>query len=286
MSFFVSWSESIVGQLESWGVYRQTLSTVALVIAVVGSRGAGILAIRRWNTPNPEEKRRWIYIIKNAAVAILAIGLFIIWATELRAFALSLVAVAAAVALSLREIIQCVMGGFWKASVRPFEIGDRIEINGYRGEVMDQNLLCTTILEIGPQPGVSQLSGRQVVVPNSMFLIYPVLNQSIQQTYVLHTIRVALVANENFLDLERLLLETANRECAPFLDPARHAMFRLAQREGLDLPRVEPRVTFQYDCDGKVHATLRFPTPVDRVTRTEQLILRHVIATRGEHHLG
>jgi hypothetical protein len=59
-------------------------------------------------------------------------------------------------------------------------------------------------------------------------------------------------------------------------------MFRLAQREGLDLPRIEPRVTFQYDCDAKIHATLRFPTPVDRVTRTEQLILRHVIATRGQ----
>ena len=211
----------------------------------------------------------------------MAVGLFVIWATELRAFALSLVAVAAAVAISTKEIIQCLMGGAWKASVRPFEIGDRIEINGFRGEVMDQNLLCTTLLEIGPAREVSGLSGRQVVVPNSLFLAHPVCNQSLQQTYVLHSVRLPLYKGEDFLELETLLLETANRECAPFLDPARHAMFRLAQREGLDLPRVEPRVTFQYDCDGRINATPAvFPRPSIRVSRTEQLILRHVIATR------
>jgi len=40
-------------------------------------------------------------------------------------------------------------------------------------------------------------------------------------------------------------------------------------------------VTFQYGEDGRLRATLRFPTPLDRVSRTEQAILRNVIAARG-----
>ena len=78
-----------------------------------------------------------------------------------------------------------------------------------------------------------------------------------------------------------MLLDCANRECSSFLDGARHSMARLALREGLDLPRVEPRVTFQYDDLGKLHATLRFPTPLEKVSRTEQAILRGVLEERS-----
>ncbi len=270
----------MVHTLRSLDILKQMISTLVLLFAFLIFRSVTIMTIRRWNAPSGEEKRRWIIQIKNASLLILAAGLFGIWATELRAFALSLVAVAAALAIATKEIIQCFMGGFYKASTRPFEIGDRIEVNTFRGEVMDHNFLSTTLLEIGPQREVTQLSGRQMVIPNSLFLQYPIHNQSLQQEYVLQNARLTVLPGEDWQALERLLLESANRECAPFLEPARRSMMRLAQREGLDLPRVEPRVTFQYDDLGALRATLRFPTPLDRVSRTEQAILRSVIAAR------
>src|SRR5690606_24394117 len=140
--------------------------------------------------PSGEDKRRWIIQIKNISFIVLAAGLFGIWATELRAFALSLVAVAAALAISTKEIIQCFLGGFYITSAKPFELGDRIEINGVRGEVIDHNFLSTTLLEIGPAREINQLSGRQLVLPNSVFLSGPLQNQSLQQDYVLQTLRL------------------------------------------------------------------------------------------------
>lgn len=282
MSYFSELIADLVETLKSWDVLKQMVSTFALLLAFFVFRSATIMTIRRWNAPSGEEKRRWIIQIKNASLIILAAGLFGIWATELRAFALSLVAVAAALAIATKEIIQCFMGGFYKASVRPFEIGDRIEVHTYRGEVIDHNFLSTTLLEIGPQKEVIQMSGRQMVIPNSLFLQYPIHNQSLQQEYVLQTLRLTVQDGEDWQQLERLLLESANRECAPFLEPARRSVMRLAQREGLDLPRVEPRVTFQYDDYGLLHVTLRFPTPLERVSRTEQAILRSVINARME----
>jgi len=272
---------SIIDTLQTWDILKQVTSSLALMVAFLLFRWATVMTIRRWNAPSGDEKRRWIIQIKNVSFIILAAGLFGIWATELRAFALSLVAVAAALAIATKEMIQCFMGGFYKASARPFEIGDRIEVNGVRGEVIDHNFMSTTLLEIGPDKGLYQLSGRQVVIPNSLFLLHPIQNQSLQQDYILQAVRFTLQQGEDWKELERLLLEAAGKECAPFLEPARSAMTRLAQREGLELPRVEPRVTFQYDDYGYLHATLRFPTPIDRVSRTEQAILRSVIGTRG-----
>jgi small-conductance mechanosensitive channel len=266
--------------LKGWDVLKQAISTLVLMLAFFIFRWAIIPTIRRWNAPSGEEKRRWIIQIKNVSLIILAAGLFGIWATELRAFAISLVAVAAALAIAWKEIIQCFMGGFWIASVRPFEIGDRIEINSYRGEVISHTFLSTTLLEIGPAKEVHQLSGRQVVIPNSIFLMHPIQNQSLQQEYVLQTIRLIVSADEDWRKLEQAMLDAANSECRSFLEPARLSMARLGQREGLDLPRVEPRVTFQYDGYGYLNATLRFPTPLDRVSRTEQAIMRAVMNAR------
>jgi small-conductance mechanosensitive channel len=280
MNWLASSLEDVVLVLKSWDVLKQVVSTLVLLLAFFIFRWLTILTVRRWNAPSPDEKRRWIIQIKNVSLIILAAGLFGIWATELRAFAISLVAVAAAIAISTKEVIQCFLGGFYKASARPFELGDRIEISGYRGEVIDHNFFSTTLLEIGPHRDMHQLTGRQIVLPNSLFLANPILNQSLQQEYVLQTIRVTLYAGEDWREVERLLLAAAEKECASFLEPARWSMTRLGQREGLDLPRVEPRVTFQYDEHGQLHAVLRFPAPLERVSRTEQAIMRGILTER------
>ncbi|NJL24780.1 MAG: mechanosensitive ion channel [Calothrix sp. SM1_5_4] len=151
MNFVYEYISDFASVLKSWDVLKQVISTLALFLAFLFFRWATIVTVRRWNAPSGDEKRRWIIQVKNISLVILAAGLFGIWATELRAFALSLVAVAAALAISTKEIIQCFLGGFYKASTRPFEIGDRIEVNGCRGEVIDHNFLCTTVLEIGPR---------------------------------------------------------------------------------------------------------------------------------------
>lgn len=273
--------EEMVTVLENWNVMKQMVSSLVLLIAFLLFRWMLILTIRRWNAPTAEEKRRWIIQVKNVSFFILAAGLFGIWATELRAFALSLVAVAAALAIATKEIIQCFLGGFYITSVKPFEIGDRIEVFGVRGEVIDQNFLSTTLLEVGPTRDVNQLSGRQVVIPNSVFLSHPMQNLTLQQDYVLQTLRLFVQPGEDWRELERLLLDAANRECQPFLEPARHAMSRMGQREGLDLPRVEPRVSLQYDEWGALHVTLRFPSPVRTISRVEQAILRSVVSGRA-----
>lgn len=266
--------------LESWNVMKQVVSSLVLVVAFLLFRWALILTIRRWNAPSGEEKRRWIIQIKNISFIILAAGFFGIWATELRTFALSLVAVAAALAIAFKEIIQCFMGGLYITSVKPFELGDRIEVNGCRGEVIDHNFLSTTLLEIGPAKEVNMLSGRQVVIPNSTFLLQPLQNQTLQQNYVLQMLRLTVYPGEDWQQLEKMLLEAANRECQAFLEPALHAMKRMAQREGLDLPRVEPRVSLQCDDYGRLHLTLRFPVPIGNVSRVEQAILRSIVPLR------
>jgi small-conductance mechanosensitive channel len=149
-----------------------------------------------------------------------------------------------------------------------------------RGEVVDHQMLSTTLMEIGPFTNVTQHSGRQVSIPNAWFLSYPIYNQSIQQEYVLHNLRIPLSPDEDWKKAEEILLHAANQECAPYLEPARWAMVRLGQIQGLDLPRVEPRVNFQIGEGGCVNAVLRVPALISRISKTEQAILRQYLEAK------
>jgi small-conductance mechanosensitive channel len=268
--------------LQAWGVLRQLINTATLLVAFVLFRWGLVHIIGRWNAPRPEDKRRWIVQIKNLTLLILAIGLVGIWMNELRAFAISLVAVAAAFVFGTKEIILCFLGSAYRASAKPFELGDRIEVNGVRGEVIDHHMLSTTLMEIGPFKDVFQHSGRQVMIPNSWLLNYQVYNQSIQQDYVLHNMRIALAPNEDWKKAEEALLHAANQECAAYLEPARWAMVRLGQIQGLDLPRVEPRVNFQIVDGGEINAILRVPALISKISKTEQAIIRQYLEKKKQ----
>ena len=282
MDFFSQSFHEFIDLLKNWDILKQSISSAVLLVVFLLARWLSVSGIRRWQAPTVEEKRRWILQVKNITLIIFAGGLFGIWATELRNFALSFVAIAAAIAIATKEVIQCALGGIYKASSRPFELGDRIEIAGYRGEVIESNLMSTVLFEIGPARENQSLSGRQMVIPNSLFLSHAVYNQSLQQQYVLQAIRVTVYPHESWQDLEAILLTAANNECSSFLEPARYAMMRLRQREGIDLPRVEPRVSFHYAEDGKLQATLRFPAPLNAVSRTVQAVTRSILTARGE----
>lgn len=263
--------------LQQWGVLKQVIDTGTLFVAFVIFRWGVVHAIGRWNAPKPEDKRRWIVQIKNLSLLILAVGLVGIWMNELRAFAISFVAVFAAFVFGTKEIILCLLGNAYRASAKPFELGDRIEVNDVRGEVIDHQMLCTTLMEVGPFKDVNQHSGRQVTIPNSWFLSHPIYNQSIQQEYVLHNMRIPLTALDDWRKVEEALLHAANQECASYLEPARWAMVRLGQIQGLDLPRVEPRVNFQIQDGGIVNAILRVPALVSKISKTEQAIIRQYL---------
>ena len=99
---------------------------------------------------------------------MVAVGLVLIWPEQLRTLALFLVAVA--IVLATKELIRYLTGGFLKMAARSFPIGDRVEVNNLRGDVINQTMLTTTIMEIGPGQLTHQYTGRSIALPSSIFL--------------------------------------------------------------------------------------------------------------------
>lgn len=250
--------------------------SIILVITILIIRQIALIRVRADAEISVEKKRRLIVNIRNSAIPLLLLALLIVWGSELRSVAISIFAVAAAVVLATKELIMCLSGSVVRRFGHSFTIGDRIEVGGLRGDVIDLNLLTTTIVEIGPGVLNHQYTGRTIVLPNSIYLDSAVTNETFTGMYVLHTFCVPMKLDDDWHRAEERLLEAARAECAPYILDAQRRMNALGQTEGLDVPSVEPRVTLQIPEPERINLLVRIPTPARRKGRIEQAILRRV----------
>ena len=254
------------------------LKSLVLLLVLVVIR----TLIVRWLANNPalsmESKRRWVVTTRNSVVFAFLLGLLIIWAHELQAFAVSIVALAAALVLATKELILCWSGTALHVDGKVYTVGDRIQIAGHRGVVLDYDVFATKLLEIGPGQSAHLYTGRVTIFPNSLLFTNPLVKENPQQEYGLYTLTVPIKSEEDWQRAERALLEAAKHECAPFMDEAVRQMKLLEQANLLEAPSPEPRITIQLPESGKMHLVLRFPAPDRGRSRIEQAILRRYLS--------
>jgi small-conductance mechanosensitive channel len=262
---------------------RDAIATLILFLTVMVLRYGAIRFVRRRLPGNDKFQLRWAAQIRGFSYAFLALGLFVIWAAELQALAVSFAVLAMALVWATRETLACVQGAAYRISANAFQVGDRINIGGIRGDVIDTGLLGTLVLEVAQG---HQRTGRTISIPNSLFMTEPVLNESLAGEYMLHLMTIPVDRNSDLAAIERKALTAAQEACADFLDDVRRPMAARYRRHGLNPPIVDPRVTYQVVDKNTVNILLRIPTPIRLERQVEQRVLRAVLgAPKGRDTL-
>jgi small-conductance mechanosensitive channel len=82
-----------------------------------------------------------------------------------------------AITFALQQPLLSLLGWVYIMTKRPYEVGDRVEIEGRKGDVVEVDFLVTELWEIdGELVASNQPSGRVVTVPNSVVLSSEVVN--------------------------------------------------------------------------------------------------------------
>lgn len=257
------------------------ITTMILIALVFLTRVYALRRLRQTENLTSELRRRWMIQVRQGSWLLILFGGLIIWGSDLQGFAVSLLAFAVAIVLATKELILCVTGAVLKASAQSFTIGDRIEISGLRGDVFDHTLLTTTLLEVGPGKAIHQHTGRKIVLPNSVFLTTPVMNDSATHEYVLHVFTVPMKLSEPWREARTHLLKAAAEECSGFIAEARENMEKMGENEGIESISVEPRITIHLPEPDRIDLVVRVPAPIRRRGRIEQAILNRYFATSG-----
>lgn len=258
-------------------VVRDAFASLLIIAIALVLRSAGLKALRR-SKLEIDDQLRWRAQIRNATVAIVLLSVTVVWAQELRAVAISVAAIAAALVLATKEFIMCLMGSTLRASGSSFRVGDRIEVAGVRGDVLDIGPLTTAVLEVGPGQSIHQRTGRKITLPNSVFLTQPVTNETMSDDFVLHVLRVPLATDADWRAARDKLALIATERCAQYVDDTRRALAQASPAGvGGNLISTEPVVYLELPDPGRVELLLRFPTPARQRGRVAQQILRRFL---------
>ena len=269
---------AIAEAIDQQAVVGHLISTLILLVSLFVLRTILAGIIRRQENVRQELRRRWLVALRNGTVLMILLGVVLIWAHELRTVAVYAFAIAVATVIATKELIQCVTGSVMRTA-GAFHIGDRIEIGDFRGDVIDHNLLTTTIMEVGPDGLTHRLTGRAISLPNSMFLADPVTNETYTDDYVLHVFKVPMKQDDDWQQAEHDLLCAAREQCSKYVAEARSHFDKLSHKEGLTVFNVEPHVIVQVPTAGNVELVVRMATPARNKGKIEQAILRKLLVS-------
>lgn len=256
---------------------------VVVVIAVVVGAVVGRVASAR-----AQDRYRKYYTRKTVhyVVAVLTvIGLGILWRPFAGQLGLVLGLVAAGLVIGIQDIIASLAGWFNIVSGSIFRVGDRVEVGGVRGDVIDITPLRTKLMEIGSRVDDEswvrgrQYTGRIVAVANKATLSDPVINYSASFEYLWEELMIPVDLRDDWQLAERIMTEEVLRVSSSA--EAEHAIAEMIRRYPVARTEVEPRV-FVNVTDNYLELSARFVVPIRRSRRVRDELTRRILEQFAE----
>lgn len=182
------------------------------VLVLTASKTIEILIVKR----SGSRYRRYNLVRLTHLVSLIAVGFILVsfLFTNWYAAAVSLGLFSLILGFALQTPISSFIGWMYIIIRVPYRIGDRIQIDTFRGDVIEIGYLDTTLWEFGGDYLTNDLpSGRLIRFPNSLVFASPVFNYSWRNfPYIWNEIPFH-VAYESDLDhVEKTIREVAQQE--------------------------------------------------------------------------
>ncbi|NJK33296.1 MAG: mechanosensitive ion channel [Deltaproteobacteria bacterium] len=172
-------------------------------------------------------------------------------------FTVALGAASAGIAFALQEVIASFAGWLAVALGGFFRVGDRVQLGGIKGDVIDIGFIRTTIMEIGSWVNGDLYNGRIVRVANSFVFKEPVYNYSGEFPFVWDEIVVPIKYGSDYAYAREVLAGVAHEVVGEHVASAKERWAELVRAYRIEDARVEPLVTVVAN-DNWVEFTLRY----------------------------
>ena len=173
--------------LKDWFTDQALASSILKYLAWVVLIFIFIAWIRRWMKRNLHDNaikykaQKAIQVVGYLLIILITISYF---TGSIKDFGLAMGLLTAGITITLQELILSIAGSFYIFFVRVYKPGDRIELNGIKGDVIDIDSMYTTMMEIGEWVSSDNYSGRIVKLSNAFVFKGPVYNYSLDFPFV------------------------------------------------------------------------------------------------------
>ena len=209
--------------LSDWFAAEAMAGRVVLTLVFVG-----FLIVLRWlvmravrsrveNSSTLFRTKKWL---AYAVTLVGILGLARIWFGGTGGVTTYLGILSAGIAIALANVLENLAGWMFIVTRRPFRVGDRIEIEGRSGDVVDIRAFRFSMLEIGNWVDADQSTGRLVHVPNGKVFSQQVSNYTEGFPYIWDEIGVLVTFESDWRKAERIVADALADHAPDASDPA------------------------------------------------------------------
>jgi small-conductance mechanosensitive channel len=231
-------------------------SSVAVVVLVsIALRLVGRVLLKRAGEAEARFRLRKVISYTAWTLAIFLLGL--IWLEGFRDLSMFLGLLSAGLAVALQRPITNIAGFVFIAWHKPFRAGDRIQIAGVRGDVLDVQLFQTTLLEVGNWVDADQSTGRIITMPNYRVFEDHQANYSAVFDFIWNEVSLVVTFDSDWKGAKQIIEGIAAAEYELIRASTEEARQRAENEHVIQYRNLTPRV-YTSVVDRGVRLTLRY----------------------------
>lgn len=205
-----------------------------------------------------------------------------IWFAGFQAVSTYLGLLSAGLAIAMQTPLVNFAGWAFILWRQPFKVGDRIEIAGQRGDVIDQRLFNFSLVETGNWVDADQSTGRVLHVPNGKVFTEVVANYGEGFQYIWNEVPVLVTFESDWRKAKRLLLEVAEKHGTTIGSAAQKQLREAAKKFMIFYKTLTPTV-YTSVRDSGVLLTIRYLCDPRQRRGSEQEIWEAILDAFAAH---
>ncbi len=227
-----------------------------------------------------EPRRRYQFLLLRKIVFwfVIAIVVAFAFATQLGSVATFAGLITAGVAVALQNVILSIAGYFFLIGRFGIRVGDRVQIAGVTGEVVDIGLVRLHLLELG-NGAVEAPTGRVVAFSNSI-VFQPtagLFKQIPGTSFVWHEITLTLSPDSEYHVVEERLLGVVEAVFEDYREEMeRQRRHMESTLSSMPVSELRPRSRLRLTQSG-LEAVIRFPVNLQNATEIDDRVTRELL---------
>ncbi|WP_291785234.1 mechanosensitive ion channel domain-containing protein [Cecembia sp.] len=238
MENWIEYLNDIVEYEVRWNIYKTVL--ILLVLWLIKKGAYKIIGIR-----TDEDMKRVYHWRKTIQYTLAIIGLLLvgnIWISNFQSITTFLGLLSAGIAIALKDIFVNFAGWMLIYIKKPFDIGDRIQIGEFKGDVVDLRLMHFSILEVGNWVDAEQSTGRIIHVPNGKVFIDPQANYSQGFDYIWNEQNIYISLDSDYKKAQKILKDILNELMQDGFKSIERAMMKAHKEHFIHFGQYTPTV--------------------------------------------
>ncbi|MFP4001484.1 MAG: mechanosensitive ion channel family protein [Thermoplasmata archaeon] len=198
-------------------------------------------------------------IVSILYLSTFLIILFRIWIEDPQALLVTYGLIAAGVAISLQDFFKSLVGGVLIIMTGLYTVGDRVELEGRYGDVIDIGILSTTLLEIREWVDGEQPTGRVITIPNKVMISGTIINYTKDNNFLWDEIKISIEYGSDWKGAIEIIEKITEKETASMAEKASEELRGLQEKYYITDRSVVPSVYVKIN-DDRINLSVRYIT--------------------------